>query len=147
MAQPPARNVYLQVLKNFINSFKIGRANIKANFIGKDHLGNKYYETPGNPSIGKRKANRYFEPTIKEKFDQELPAEWEAWLRNRRTEPPTEEEINHNLKIIEMKQKNSKLIDEKFKTDKSGILQKPTTGLESFPQYSEYQSFPGDDKK
>uniref|UniRef100_A0A6M2DCX0 Putative mimitin mitochondrial n=1 Tax=Xenopsylla cheopis TaxID=163159 RepID=A0A6M2DCX0_XENCH len=147
MAQPPARNIYLQILKNFVNSFKLGRANMKGNFIGKDYLGNEYYETPADPSIGKRKANRYFQPRIKNKFDQELPAEWEAWLRGRRPEPPTEEEIKENLRIIQMKQKNAKLLEDKFKTDKTGVLAKPTAGMESFPKYTEFESVPGEKEK
>lgn len=52
--------------------------------MGEDYFGNKYYEIPANPSIGKRKASRWFEPADKEAFDQERTAEWDAWLRGRR---------------------------------------------------------------
>ena len=31
-----------------------------------------------DPRGGKRKPIRWFEPTQKEKFDQEIPAEWEG---------------------------------------------------------------------
>lgn len=52
--------------------------------MGEDYFGNKYYEIPANPSIGKRKPSRWFEPSQKDAFDQERTAEWDAWLRGRR---------------------------------------------------------------
>lgn len=53
-------------------------------YVGEDYFGNKYYEIPPNPSIGKRKASRWFTPVDKEDFEQERTAEWDAWLRFRR---------------------------------------------------------------
>lgn len=82
MAKPPPRSILKMIFTNFINSFKPRQ--IKGTYIGEDYFGNKYYEIPPNPSIGKRKASRWFEPIHKDDFDQELSAEWEAWLRGRR---------------------------------------------------------------
>ena len=54
--------------------------------MGEDYYGNKYFEIAANPSIGKRKPERWFEPSGEDKeiFDQERTAEWESWLRGRR---------------------------------------------------------------
>lgn len=54
--------------------------------MGTDYFGNKYFEIPAQPQIGKRRAERWFEPSEKrdENFDRELTAEWESWLRHRR---------------------------------------------------------------
>lgn len=60
--------------------------------VGTDYMGTKYYEVITPDSI-RRKSNRYFTPKDKDNFEQELPAEWEAWLRNRRKDPPTEAEV------------------------------------------------------
>lgn len=57
---------------------------IRGTYIGEDYFGNKFYEIAANPSIGKRKSSRWFEPKTKEDFEQEVTAEWEAWLRGRR---------------------------------------------------------------
>lgn len=55
------------------------------NLMGEDYFGNKYFEIPANPNIGKRRPERWFEPSgDRDAFDRELTAEWEAWLRHRR---------------------------------------------------------------
>lgn len=77
-----SRDVVKIIFQNFWNSIKPRQ--IRGNFMGEDYFGNKFYEIPANPSIGKRKINRWFEPKEKEDFEQEMPAEWEAWLRGRR---------------------------------------------------------------
>ena len=54
--------------------------------------------------IGKRVATRYYlAPDTYQKdiigrdiragFDAEMPAEWESWLRHRRDDPPTDEQV------------------------------------------------------
>ena len=58
-------------------------------------------------SRGKRRAKRWYEHVStgraeilgREKFagfDSEVPAEWESWLRHRRNEPPTEEQVKRH---------------------------------------------------
>lgn len=81
MAKPP-RSIFSMIYKNFIASFKPRQIN--GNLMGEDYFGNKYYEIPANPAIGKRKPSRYFTPVDKEDFEQERTAEWDAWLRYRR---------------------------------------------------------------
>lgn len=82
MSKPPSRSVLKMIFTNFMNSFRSRQ--ITGNFMGEDYFGNKYYEIPADPSVGKRKPSRWFEPSDKEAFDQERTAEWDAWLRGRR---------------------------------------------------------------
>jgi hypothetical protein len=72
------------IIQNFLNSFKPRQ--IRGDLKGEDYLGNKYYEIPADPSRGKRKPSRWFEPPGKPEDDHghELTAEWESWLRGRR---------------------------------------------------------------
>lgn len=77
MAQEPTRRLWSIVLKNFIDSFKPRQLN--GTLKGTDYMGNKYYEVP--KSSNKQRTSRWFEPPEKDNFLQEVPAEWEAWLR------------------------------------------------------------------
>lgn len=82
MSKP--RSILAFVWNNFKNSL-IPRQRT-GNYMGTDYFGNKYFEIPAQPQIGKRRAERWFEPSEKrdENFDRELTAEWESWLRHRR---------------------------------------------------------------
>lgn len=51
---------------------------------GKDYIGNSYFEIPAEPSAGKRKPTRWYNPPKGQDFQDPIPAEWEAWLRMRR---------------------------------------------------------------
>lgn len=82
MAKAPPRSIIKMIFGNFLNSFRPRQ--IRGTYMGEDYFGNKYYEIPANPSIGKRKASRWFEPIDKDDFEQERTAEWDAWLRGRR---------------------------------------------------------------
>ncbi|KAJ8921640.1 hypothetical protein NQ315_010549 [Exocentrus adspersus] len=128
------------VIRNFINSFKPRQ--IRGNLMGSDYFGNKYYEIPPNPSVGKRKPSRWFKPPKKDDFMQEMPAEWEAWLRMRRKEPPSEEEIMKNLAIMQMKKKNAVEIDAN-----AGKVTPMKKGVETFPKRYEYEVVPGEKNK
>ncbi|CAD6998464.1 NADH dehydrogenase [ubiquinone] 1 alpha subcomplex assembly factor 2 [Ceratitis capitata] len=143
--KPPQRDLIKIIFNNFINSLRPRQ--FKGNYIGEDYFGNKYYEIPANPSIGKRKASRYFVPNRKEAFDQELTAEWEAWLRGRRDEPPTREELVRNLSIMEMKQRNAAELEGSYgeKDDKGQVLPKKRETIGTFPKYNEYEIIPGKD--
>lgn len=57
---------------------------MKGNLKGEDYFGNKYYEIPADPSGGRAKTARWFEPVDKENHEQEMTAEWASWLRGRR---------------------------------------------------------------
>lgn len=68
---------------------------MKPNLIGEDFLGNRYFEVPADPSRGKRRPRRWYTSAVSNYhdprgsniisgFDNELPSEWESWLRFRR---------------------------------------------------------------
>jgi NADH:ubiquinone oxidoreductase subunit len=127
MAKPPTRGVMKILFTNFINSFRPRQ--IKGNLMGEDYFGNKYYEIPADPANGRRKTARWFEPKEKEDFEQEMTAEWQSWLRGRRKEPPTDQELMQNLAIIKMKERNAKELDAKYKSEKDpNELEKVVTG-------------------
>lgn len=62
-----------------------------------------------------------------------------------RIEPPTVEELKHNLAIIQTKKINAAKLDERFprQTD----IERNVTGIGDFPSYSEYEQVPGKDPK
>lgn len=129
------RSVWAKVFRTLLTSLKPRQ--IRGNLMGGDHFGTKYYEIPADPQGGKRKPERWFLPLEKNKFDQEIPSEWEAWLRYRRNNAPTQNELLTNLAISDMKKTNSKKValENPFvKEEADEILQAP-----QFPVYSEYQ--------
>ncbi|XP_055354168.1 NADH dehydrogenase [ubiquinone] 1 alpha subcomplex assembly factor 2-like [Paramacrobiotus metropolitanus] len=97
------------VITNFVNSL---RKAPPREFIGEDYLGNRYYEQP-TPYSSNRKLARSLEPANRHKYHfehdarwEEIPPEWEAWLRNKRKDPPTAEEIQQNIALMLQKQAN-----------------------------------------
>ncbi|XP_055530159.1 NADH dehydrogenase [ubiquinone] 1 alpha subcomplex assembly factor 2 [Wyeomyia smithii] len=146
MSKPPSRSVIKMIFTNFFNSLKPRQ--YKGNYVGEDYFGNKYYEIPANPSLGQRRNQRWFEPTEKEAYGQEITAEWEAWLRGRRKQPPTVEELTQNLAIMKMKERNAADLEKKYGKPKDAAeLEKRTTGIGSFPDYEEYEITPGKGKR
>ncbi|XP_061402570.1 NADH dehydrogenase [ubiquinone] 1 alpha subcomplex assembly factor 2 [Musca vetustissima] len=144
MAKPPSRDIIKIIFQNFFKSFRPRQ--IRGNLIGEDYFGNKYYEIPADPSIGKRKPSRWFEPADKEAFDNEITAEWEAWLRGRREEPPSREELVRNLQIMDMKKRNAVELEEKYgEKDAKGKLIQPQETYNTFPKYNDYEIIPGKD--
>ena len=55
------------IIRNFLNSFRPRQ--IRGDLKGEDYFGNKYYEIPADPSRGKRKPSRWFEPPGKPEDD------------------------------------------------------------------------------
>ncbi|KAK5614600.1 hypothetical protein CRENBAI_016025 [Crenichthys baileyi] len=87
--------------------------------VGNDHLGNKYYFIPEQKSWTGRhiRAKRMVEaanPAEHEYMEGSIPMEWEAWIRGRRKEPPSIEELMVNesqreqikLKAMEVEEKD-----------------------------------------
>ncbi|CAK1540230.1 unnamed protein product [Leptosia nina] len=138
------RYVWRIAFRNFINSFRPRQ--ISGNKIGKDYIGNEYYEIPADPSRGKRKPSRWYDPPKGLDFQDPIPSEWEAWLRMRRTEPPTEEEITKNLAIAEMKKINAEKL-EQARLAEGGALPTPVErGPQSYPKYKDYHVGDVEDK-
>ncbi|XP_056139967.1 NADH dehydrogenase [ubiquinone] 1 alpha subcomplex assembly factor 2 [Lampris incognitus] len=79
--------------------------------VGTDHLGNKYFSVPEQRTWTGRtvRAKRMVEaanPTEYEYMEGNIPSEWDAWMRGRRKEPPSIEELLKNKRYtVEIKQK------------------------------------------
>ncbi|XP_056448971.1 NADH dehydrogenase [ubiquinone] 1 alpha subcomplex assembly factor 2 isoform X2 [Gadus chalcogrammus] len=79
--------------------------------VGSDHLGNNYYMIPQQKTWTGRsvRAKRMVEtanPNEYEYMEGSIPSEWDAWIRGRRKEPPSIEELLKNERYrVEIKQK------------------------------------------
>lgn len=142
------RGVMKIIWNSFISSLKPRFARRK--LIGEDYYGTKYYEEELRNSARKRPP-RYFVPVNKEDFEQELPAEWEAWLRYRRKDPPTQEEVEANYRLAMTKKENAtRLLQNSPKSDDTRDLPAPSSSSSSstqatnpgnFPVYEDYKDF------
>lgn len=138
---PKERDILKILFTNIINSLKPRQ--FRGNLIGSDYMGNKYYEIP-KASGGGIRTQRWFEPKQGSDFEQELPAEWESWLRYRRRQPPTEEEVLTNYNLMMAKKEKAAELEAKYSVeDKVPVLENPKKGIESFPAYKEYEIKPG----
>lgn len=134
------RGVMKLIWNCFINSMKPNFNRPK--LIGEDRYGTKYYETAIASRSSRKKPTRYFEAVDKDNFEPEMPPEWESWLRYRRTEPPTPEELERNYQITMSKKEKAAEIAAKYgsaNSEKSEIYidkkeRKP------FPVYDEYKN-------
>ncbi|XP_015511110.1 NADH dehydrogenase [ubiquinone] 1 alpha subcomplex assembly factor 2 isoform X1 [Neodiprion lecontei] len=138
MAGKPTRGVFQTIWKHFIESVKPRR--FRGDLVGTDHFGTKYYETPLHSTSSKKKPPRYFEPVNKDDFQQEVPAEWEAWLRYRRKEPPSDAEVLQSLALMKTKKKNAAELESALEATRSS-KSKPAPLPEAigFPTYKDYQ--------
>ncbi|KMR04635.1 mitochondrial-like isoform 2 protein [Lasius niger] len=139
------RGVIKMIWNSFISSLKPRFA--RRRLVGEDYYGTKYYEEDIRNSR-RTKAPRYFEPVNKEDFEQELPAEWESWLRYRRNDPPTREEIESNYRLAITKKENAtKLLEENYSKNETtkDLPTRPSvsqpTNPGNFPVYKEYKGF------
>lgn len=88
--------------------------------VGTDYLGNEYFEQYGvgvheRRLEGKEMPKRWFFPKDEDSWDTDIPPEWEAWLRYRRLEQPTAEEIYLNMAVAHAKKINAKKLEEQEK--------------------------------
>uniref|UniRef100_A0A1A8SHE1 NADH dehydrogenase (Ubiquinone) 1 alpha subcomplex, assembly factor 2 n=2 Tax=Nothobranchius rachovii TaxID=451742 RepID=A0A1A8SHE1_9TELE len=96
--------------------------------VGTDHLGNTYYIIPEQKTWTGRhvRAKRMVEaanPAEHEYTEGSIPIEWDAWIRGRRKEPPTIEELLVNeaqfkqikLKAKALEEKEQALQDQEYK--------------------------------
>lgn len=136
------RGLFRIILKKFIASFKPTRHKL----IGEDYYGTKYYEIE-NPKSSRKNLVRYFEPVNKDDNTQELPVEWEAWLRYRRKDPPTREEIEQNYQLQMIKKRNATEIEAKYASNGlQKLKQTSEEGYTSFPIYEQYKNYGKDYK-
>ncbi|XP_073322350.1 NADH dehydrogenase [ubiquinone] 1 alpha subcomplex assembly factor 2 [Pagrus major] len=86
--------------------------------VGTDHLGNKYYSVPDQKTWTGRvvRAKRMVEtanPTEYEYIEGSIPMEWDAWIRGRRKEPPSVEELLKNESYREQIKLKAKDVEER----------------------------------
>ncbi|XP_026198773.1 NADH dehydrogenase [ubiquinone] 1 alpha subcomplex assembly factor 2 [Anabas testudineus] len=86
--------------------------------VGTDHLGNKYYLIPQQKTWTGRlvRAKRMVvaaNPTEYEYIEGSIPMEWDAWIRGRRKEPPTVEELLKNESYREEIKLRAKEVEER----------------------------------
>lgn len=148
---PEQKRLVLTIWEAFKQSLKRPLRTAQfGDFKGKDYMDNKYYELPARPEVGRRKPSRWFESNNKDLM-QEVPPEWESWLRNRRDDPPTEEEIIRNRAIHEMKKKNSGYQNSTFNSSNTKREERteetnPQPNNSSrvrFPRHADLEMYPG----
>ncbi|XP_040277252.1 NADH dehydrogenase [ubiquinone] 1 alpha subcomplex assembly factor 2 [Bufo bufo] len=103
--------------------------------MGTDQFGNKYYSIPEQKTwTGQaNRAKRIVEPAQKDVYKYEaghIPTEWEAWIRGKRKDPPTIEEI---LKNEQIRQEISAKGEEYLKTEKATPSIEGKDGAEAQP--------------
>nr|XP_055023620.1 NADH dehydrogenase [ubiquinone] 1 alpha subcomplex assembly factor 2 [Misgurnus anguillicaudatus] len=89
--------------------------------VGTDHLGNKYYNIPEQKTWTGRvmRPRRLVESINTSEFEyseNSIPSEWDAWIRGRRKQPPTVEELLKNKHYREKIKIKAQEADEKDKT-------------------------------
>ncbi|KAK2578812.1 hypothetical protein KPH14_012031 [Odynerus spinipes] len=94
------RGLFRMIFRDFLAS--ITPSFTRRKLMGEDYFGTKYYEVPISATSRHKRPSRYFQ-SVNNDFEQEIPAEWEAWLRHRRKEPPTFEEIEASYKLAAIK--------------------------------------------
>ncbi|NWV86442.1 NDUF2 factor, partial [Dasyornis broadbenti] len=88
--------------------------------VGTDQFGNKYYRVPKHESRAGQiiPERRFVEAVNREAYQYQIgdfPAEWEAWIRKKREDPPTIEEILQNENYREEMKQKVKDVSEKDK--------------------------------
>lgn len=161
---PKSRGMFQYVWKHFWNSIKIGSGREKVgNIVGRDPYGNMYYELPAQPQLGKRRPTRWYDTAQTGKgdmlhkdawggFDSDLPAEWESWLRFRRTQPPSEDEVLNSLAIAELKKVNAAKLEGKRLEELTaqGLDTGPPKPQDHektpYPKYTDFEIMPGENE-
>jgi NADH dehydrogenase [ubiquinone] 1 alpha subcomplex assembly factor 2 len=96
-------------LKQFMKQrAAVGKDTVK--FVGQDHLGNRYFEAYRPNHI--RPVQRYFDRTGMQRTQDvvdiaNVPPLWDAWLRFRRQEPPTDDELKDSEEYYRMQQERA----------------------------------------
>lgn len=93
----------------------------KAQLKGTDRLGNQYFEVPENRLHHHLKSKRYFVPAPGQQWSSERSPEWESWLRYRREQPPSADEIEYNEQMALMKKTNASALNaDRMKSNEIG---------------------------
>ncbi|XP_049651357.1 NADH dehydrogenase [ubiquinone] 1 alpha subcomplex assembly factor 2 [Accipiter gentilis] len=117
--------------------------------VGTDQFGNKYYRVPKHETRAGQiiQERRFVEAINRQAYLYEMgdfPIEWEAWIRKKRNDPPTIEEILKNENYREELKQKIKDVSEKdkllqAKEYKEGLVAEPAhtqvKGHASAPYY------------
>ncbi|CDS41357.1 expressed conserved protein [Echinococcus multilocularis] len=143
---------------------------VEGRLVGTDAMGNRYFEAePDRDSEVPHRAarpKRFFlvpgQKSIEDSWVQldtelsRLPSEWDAWLRHRRADPPTLEEIERNTKAAQIRAIKGRESEEKFreelrrraveKGEKSSKLSSSSRNKEDvpFPRHPGLEVTPGE---
>lgn len=149
--------------RNLINSLTKGKVEKPGSvLVGSDPFGNRYFEIPADPRHGKRHPVRWYDaPETNQKdvlgldryagFDAKVPAEWDSWLRMRRDEPPSPDQVMNSLALADLKKRNAAALDEKNREKLLAMGReapgevKPQEGEKPFwPKREEFEVMPGE---
>ncbi|KAM9331339.1 NADH dehydrogenase [ubiquinone] 1 alpha subcomplex assembly factor 2 [Gastrophryne carolinensis] len=115
--------------------------------MGTDQHGNHYYYIPQQRTWTGQvtRPKRIVEPANKEVYQYELgniPTEWEAWIRGKRMDPPTIEEILRNEKLRQEVTIKAQELLEQEKSKDQGLSVEPMRiqikGHASAPHYGKH---------
>ncbi|KAM6230728.1 NADH dehydrogenase [ubiquinone] 1 alpha subcomplex assembly factor 2 [Porphyrio hochstetteri] len=121
--------------------------------VGTDQFGNKYYRVPEHESRAGQMIpeRRFVEAVNHQPYQYEMgafPTEWEAWIRKKRKDPPSIEEILKNENYREEMKQKVKDVSEKdkllqAKEYKEGLVAEPlrtqVKGHASAPYYGKQE--------
>ncbi|KAK3540422.1 hypothetical protein QTP70_030969 [Hemibagrus guttatus] len=98
--------------------------------VGTDHFGNKYYCIPDQKTWTGRvvRARRFVEasdPIEFEYLEGRIPSEWDAWIRGRRKDPPTIEELLNNERYREQIKIKAQEVEGKDKEHEEDLVAQP----------------------
>ncbi|KFM58385.1 Mimitin, mitochondrial, partial [Stegodyphus mimosarum] len=133
------RSVWRTIASNFLKSLRVPFQ--KEIHVGEDHYGNNYFESPPRKGGIRKTATRWFVPKEEGDWQQNLPAEWEAWLRGRRQNPPTYEEVQRNLEIANLKKMRAAEL-EMNRQDNIQVEKKKT--IKGYPDLEELEKDAGE---
>ncbi|KYO29158.1 mimitin, mitochondrial [Alligator mississippiensis] len=127
----------MSVVARFVRTLRLRLFGPGQEHVGADSLGNKYYRVPEHRTWAGQTIpeRRGLDAVNLEPFQYEvgtIPAEWEAWLRKKRKDPPTIEEILKNekyrgemqLKIKDVSEKDKLLQAKEYK---EGLVAEPVS--------------------
>ncbi|CAG2179485.1 unnamed protein product [Oppiella nova] len=134
------RSTFFVIINRFVDSLRPKNLRSNVKHMGSDYLGNNYFENHSKQLFdAKSQPKRWFKPPHEDLWDRELPPEWNSWLRQTRTDPPTTEEIEYNLSV----ERKKKELDAKSKPVEREERDRKTHGFSNFPTYEEYDDFSG----
>ncbi|KAE8234259.1 hypothetical protein CF326_g696 [Tilletia indica] len=115
------------MFKAISSIFRLGKSRY---FVGYDLNGNSFYELPSRSgSTDPRHTRRsidWKEKKAPSEYDQSsIPAQWVAWLRHTRRQPPTLEELQQDAERITRVRANAKLIEARDAAWRASLLQAP----------------------